>query len=235
MKKVLKGLSTFAIVLSLLSLVFGIILMNYPHISLVVLDIIVGSYLVVQGIMMIVLGIRALIKRVPFEGILSGVLSLILGVLFLENPAGFAEFIGIVLGIWLIVHSINNIRLAINMRGNGAPWVLLIIINAIAILAGASIIYSPIFSSITFTMALGIILIIDSVINVIEMIVVKKFIKVAGDDIEAELEAVVKQAVQESQNAVEPVEATVVENEQEEEPLKETPEPQEPASDKETK
>ena len=231
MKKLLKTLSTVVIVTSLLSLVFGIVLINYPGMSLVVLDIIVGSYLIVQGIAMIILGIRALIKHIPFEGILSGVLNLILGVLFLENPAGFAQFIGIVLGIWLIVHSISSIRLAVNMRGSGAPWILLVIVNIIGIIAGCSIIYSPIFSSLAYTMALGIVMIVDSIITVIAMIAFKKVLKNAGDDIEEELEAAVKQAVEQAQNTVEPVEATVVENEQAEEPIKEIPAPKEPAEE----
>lgn len=230
MKKVLKTLTTFVIVVSALALILGIALINYPDMSLVVLDVIVGIYLIIQGIMLIVFGIRALIKRIPFEGILSGVLSLILGILFLESPAGFAEFVGIVLGIWLIVHCISNIRLAIITRGSGAPWVLLVIINVIGIIAGGSIIYSPIFSSLAFTMALGIILIVDSIINIVEMIVLKSYIKNVGDDIE-ELEEVIEQAVQGNQNTVEPVEATVIESETAEE----APVEEEPASYEETK
>ncbi|MBQ6380974.1 MAG: DUF308 domain-containing protein [Clostridia bacterium] len=211
MKKVLKSISSYVMVVSILALVLGIVFIAYPEISLFVLGILVGSYLVIQGIVMVVLGIKALIQHAPFEGILPGVLSILLGILFLENPADLANFIGIVLGIWLIVHSIGGIKLAVNMRGTGAPWVLLVIVNVIGIIAGGCIIYTPILSSVTFTTALGIVLIVNAVINIIDMIVVKMFVKVVDEEIE-ELETVVEEAIQEAENTVEPVEATVVEN-----------------------
>ena len=69
MKKVLKGISTYVIITSILALVLGIVFVAYPFGSLVALDIILGVYLVIQGIVMIILGIRALIKHLPVEGI----------------------------------------------------------------------------------------------------------------------------------------------------------------------
>ena len=195
MKKVLKGISTYVIITSILALVLGIVFVAYPFGSLVALDIILGVYLVIQGIVMIILGIRALIKHLPVEGIIPGILSLILGVLFLENIGTWAALLGIVLGIWLIVHCISGIRLATNMRGTGAPWVLLIILNVIGIIAGAVVIFAPAGFSVAYTWVLGIVLIVNAIINIIDMIIVKKFAKVAGDELDAELEAVAQEAI----------------------------------------
>ena len=217
MKKVLKGISTYVIITSILALVLGIVFVAFHFGSLVALDIILGVYLVIQGIVMIILGIRALIKHLPVEGIVPGILSLILGVLFLENIGTWAALLGIVLGIWLIVQCISGIRLATNLRGTGAPWVLLVILNVIGIMAGAFVIFAPASFSVAYTWILGIVLIVNAIINIIDMIIVKKFVKVAGDEIEAELEDVVQEAVQQAekaaqaQNTVEPVEAAVIE------------------------
>ena len=216
MKKALKSISTYVIVVSLLALVLGILFVVYPYESLAVLDIILGVFLVIQGIVMIILGIRSLVKHIPFEGIIPGILSLILGVLFLENIGTWAAILGIALGIWLIVHCVSGIRMATTMRGTGAPWVLLVILNVIGIIAGACVIFVPIDFSGAYTWVLGIVFIVNAIINIIDMIIVKKFVKVADDEME-ELENVVADAVQEAQkaaqaqNTVEPVEATVVE------------------------
>lgn len=195
MKNILKGVSTYVIIMSVLALVLGILFVAYPFGSLVVLDIILGVYLVIQGIVMIILGIRALIKHLPVEGIIPGILSLILGVLFLENIGTWAALLGIVLGIWLIVHCISGIRLATDMRGTGAPWVLLIILNVIGIIAGAVVIFAPAGFSVAYTWVLGIVLIVNAIINIIDMIIVKKFAKVAGDELDAELETVAQEAI----------------------------------------
>jgi uncharacterized membrane protein HdeD (DUF308 family) len=50
----------------------------------------------------------------------------------------------------------------------------MIIIHIIDILIGGCVLYSPVLSSISLTMAIGIILIIHSIVNIISMIVMKK-------------------------------------------------------------
>lgn len=50
----------------------------------------------------------------------------------------------------------------------------MIVMSIIDILVGCVILYSPILSSLTLTMGLGIVLIVHSVINIIYMFVVKK-------------------------------------------------------------
>lgn len=225
MKNLLNGISTCVIIISVLSLVLGIVFVAYPGGSLVALDIILGVYLVIQGIVMVVLGIRALIKHAPFEGILPGILSLILGILFLENLGTWAAILGIALGIWLIVHCISGIRLALNMRGTGAPWVLLVILNVLGICAGAFVVLAPIDFSAVYMWVLGIALIVEAIINIINMIVVKKFAKEAGDELDAELENVVKEAVKQQEAAQQAPAAQV------EAPAEETTEAAAPAED----
>ena len=105
------------------------------------------------------------------------VLSVILGVLLAKDPGSIAAYIGIVLGLWIIVSSFGGIRFAAALRGTGAPWVFMIIIHIIDILIGGCVLYSPVMSSLSLTMGVGIVLIVHSVINIVYMIMVKKNVK----------------------------------------------------------
>ena len=105
---------------------------------------------------------------------LKGILSVILGVLLAREPGNIATYIGIVMGVWIIVSAFSGIKAAFALRYTGAPWVLMIVIDVIDILLGCVILYSPVLSSLSMTMALGFVLIAHSVFNIAYMLVVKK-------------------------------------------------------------
>ena len=179
MKSIIKNITTSVILLSILAILLGIALIAYPGISLVALGIAVAAYLIVHGITLIVLDIRAWRLYLPFNGLLPGIVCVILGVLLAKYPGDIAFYIGIAVGLWIIVSGIDGIRFSAALKGTGAPWVLMIIINIIDIIIGCLVIYSPILSSLSLTVGLGIVLIIHSIINIIDMIIVKKNVKEA--------------------------------------------------------
>ena len=177
MKAIVKNITNSVIVLSILAVLLGIVLVAYPGISLVVLGIMVASYLIVLGVTLIIVDIKAWRYFIPFNGLLPGILSVILGVLLAKDPGSIAAYIGIVMGLWIIISSFGGIRFAAALRGTGAPWVFMIIMNVLDILIGGCILYSPVLSSVSLTMGIGIVLIVHSVINIINMIIVKKDVK----------------------------------------------------------
>ena len=174
MKAIVKNITNSVILVSVLALLLGIVLIAYPGMSLMVLGVVVAAFLIIQGIALIIVDIKAWRLYIPFEGLLTGILSVLLGVWLAKNPANIAVYIGIVVGLWIIVSGFGGIRLACSLRRTGAPWVLMIILNIIDILIGGLILYSPVLSSLSLTMGLGVILIVHAVVSIIYMFVVKK-------------------------------------------------------------
>ena len=177
MKTIVKNFTTYVIILSLLAIVLGIVLVAYPGMSLVAIGYVVASYLILHGIVLIILDIKAWRLYIPFEGLLQGILSIILGVLLAKNPESIEAYIGIALGVWIIVSSFSGIKLACALRRTGAPWVFMIVMNVISIVIGCLVLYSPVLSALSLTVWLGSVLIAYSVINLIYMLVVKKYAK----------------------------------------------------------
>ncbi|MBQ7549037.1 MAG: DUF308 domain-containing protein [Clostridia bacterium] len=174
MKSIVKNMTNYMLLFSVLAVFLGIVLIAWPGMSLLIFGYIVAAYLVVQGVALIILDIKSWSMYVPFHGMLQGILNVILGVLIAKSPGSIAVYIGIVVGIWIIVSGIEDIRLAFSMRRTGAPWILMLIISIIDIIIGGTIIYSPILSSLSITIVVGIVMIVHSIINIVCTIVIKK-------------------------------------------------------------
>ena len=177
MKSIFKEISHSVIILSILMILLGIVLVAYPGLSMFVAGIIVGVSMIVYGIALIILDIRASIKNVPFDGMLPGILLIILGTLISWDPFGWAFVLTIYIGIYVIVTSVSNIKTSISLRGQGVPWVLMLIISIVDLLIGLFIFFSPVFASFSITIAAGIVLIVHSVFNIIDMLVIKSNLK----------------------------------------------------------
>ena len=174
MKDIFKNITNSVIVLSILAVLLGIVMVAYPGLSLVALGITIAAYLIVHGITLIILDIKAWKMYIPFDGMLQGILCVLTGVLLAMSPEYIAVYIGIFVGLWVIVSSFDGIRLASALRITDAPWVLMIIMNIIDIIIGCIIVFTPVLSSISMTVGLGVVIIIHSVINIVNMIMVKK-------------------------------------------------------------
>ena len=108
----------FRIVLGAVSILFGILVLVWPGISLAILVIMVGIWAIIIGIIQIVASVRH--RAVPHSGwvwgIIGGALSILFGILVLIWPGtGLVSIIWIV-GIWAIVWGITLIILGIQLR-----------------------------------------------------------------------------------------------------------------------
>ncbi len=73
MKTIVKNITNSVILLSALAVLLGIVLVAYPGMSLVALGVAVAVYLIVQGIVLVILDIKAWRLYIPFEGMPKGI------------------------------------------------------------------------------------------------------------------------------------------------------------------
>ena len=106
------------IVLGAVSILFGIVVLVWPGISLAILVIMVGVWALVTGILQIMSSVRH--RAVPDSGwvwgIIGGAVSILFGILVLIWPStGLVTIIWIV-GIWAVVWGIALIVLGVQLR-----------------------------------------------------------------------------------------------------------------------
>ena len=178
MVRKLNKLINSSIGFSILFIILGITLIMFPKTSLEIISYIISVLLIINGIYLIILEFQAGSRFVPLDTSLSGILSILFGIIMLIYPNMLTIMIPVILGTYFILASIFKIKLAIGLKNmENAPWLLSLILAILSIACGLILIIDPISSSITLTLFAGIMIIIYSISDIIDMIVFKKNIK----------------------------------------------------------
>src|SRR5690348_12474582 len=106
-----------ALLIGFLSIVAGVIVILKPSDSLSTLAVIVGIFILVDGVIAL---IAALIGDAENRGLVAvlGVLSAIAGVLLIRHPLGGVRAVALLLGIWLIAAAVVRLVVAFSVPGN---------------------------------------------------------------------------------------------------------------------
>ena len=101
---------------------------------------------------------------------LIGVIEFILGIIFIINQEKVISIFYILIGVWLIVESIQKVQMAINLKDYISNWALTIIVAIIDAVLGILVIKHPYDAGTSVTQVTGIILIVSEAFNLIESI-----------------------------------------------------------------
>ena len=208
MKNALKNMTITVICFSLLGILLGIGLIIRPDLSIQTIGILTGIMLIAFGASLIFVDIRAHEYYLPFEGFLPGVVNIILGVLLFRNPADFGPWLSFSIGAWVIISSVNDIRMAFNLRHMNIPWILIVLINIVNICAGFFMFYNPQLSSVSIVTATGIVMIVNSIIRMVDMFMIRSDIAEVEKQIKHRYSEFEKLAAEYEKEAKEPAKAS---------------------------
>lgn len=170
------------IALSIIAIIVGIVMMCNPFGTIYAFALMVGCYFIVQGLVQIIIGIRASKYHLPYDGTAFGVISLIFGILavilFVKHPAEtavtWAMFMGIALGISIIVAGVYDIKAATLLKNSpNSNWGLILVFGILTLIIGILMISMPFTGALAETMLIGIFLTAFGVVNLIDTICLK--------------------------------------------------------------
>lgn len=131
----IKKQAWFAIVESLVVLIFGLLIVVWPNITVLVIANILGAILIVSGIYQI---INYFVVRGQSDffnnNLLTGVLSLLIGIAAIVIGDDLANIFRIIIGIWMIYESLVRMNTAIKLHSVGIKAWSYILIVAICML-----------------------------------------------------------------------------------------------------
>ena len=177
MRKIFNRTINSVICSSIIACIIGFVMAINPSMSIKTISVIASIYIIIHGIVLIFLDIKASRFFIPFDGFLPGILSVILGIFLIGKPDILSTIFTIIIGLWIIVSSINSIKISLAIKGENTPWLLLLLLGIIDIIAGMVVIFNPFEASISITIFAGIMVMVHSIITIIDMLVVKKNIK----------------------------------------------------------
>lgn len=110
----------FRIVLGVVDILFGLSLLFWPGLSLVVLVLLAASWAVVLGILEIIASVQSRKHYTGWIwGVISGVLAVIFGIVIFAMPGVGLITLTVIVGIFAIVFGIGLIILGIQIRRTG--------------------------------------------------------------------------------------------------------------------
>ncbi len=184
MKEKWKQFRLWAIMMSICMLVLGVLTIIWPRISAVAVCYILGAVCIGTGIYEIVryfkLGFVGLFFRYDLA---LGIFSILAGILLVIHPLGAAAFLPIVVGIYIVMGSIFDIQVSVEMRRIGiGNWVLSLVLGIIGTIFAFFLILNP-FDGISVLMIyIGISLIIGSIQNLYIIHCISSAVKASRND-----------------------------------------------------
>ncbi|HKN57107.1 MAG TPA: HdeD family acid-resistance protein [Amycolatopsis sp.] len=147
-----------------LAIVFGVLTLIWPALTILALAIIYGVYALFDGVGGLMEAFRSRDSGHRWSYALFGILGLIAGVLVLAWPGITVLVLATLIGIWAIVSGVAEISAAIRLRKQIEGEAFLIIAGAISVLAGILIVFNPIAGAFGIALLVGIYAILYGVI-----------------------------------------------------------------------
>lgn len=184
MKEKWKQFRIWAIVISICMLVLGVLTLIWPKISAVAVCYILGVVCIGAGVYEIVryfeLGFVGLLFQ---HDLVLGIFSILAGVLLIIHPIGAAAFLPIVAGIYIVMGSIFDIQISVEMRRMGIKtWIPSLILGIVGAVFAFFLILNP-FDGVTALMIyVGVSLIIGSIQSIYTVHCISRAVKVYKTD-----------------------------------------------------
>ena len=179
MKEMWRQFRKGAIAVSCCMLALGILMVLWPDISALTICIILGIFCIAAGVYAMVRYFKLGVAGLFFRSDLSfGICSILLGVLLLLHPYGAMIFLPIAAGFFMIIGSVLDIQVSIEMRrlhfGN---WGVMLILGIINIIFAFLLLMNPFQGASVLVIFVGISLIVDSIQNFYSIYCISKAIK----------------------------------------------------------
>lgn len=175
MIKHVKDCEKTMIISSIITLILGIILVIEPTKSIRLLAVIIAIIFELMGIFQLIDYLRkSREEKIMSLSLILGAILIVIGIFLYLNIDSLVNFITILIGITIAMKSLFKIQFALNIRDITEKWKYNLIMGLLGMIIGAILLVNPFHSAILFLRIIGIVFIIGSVIEIMEIIMVLK-------------------------------------------------------------
>ncbi len=169
-KKGMNKIFNVSIITSVVILVLGIFLLIQPDTIIRMISIILGGIILVPGIISLV----DYFKKKYYPSLISGVTTMIIGLILILNTKLVASILPFVLGIYFTINGINRLQYAIELKKQKMNYVSSLIVSALIIFCGILFIVNPFEGAMVITQVMGIFMIAYALLDLTNTILIKK-------------------------------------------------------------
>ena len=177
MEKKLKRMFNLSIVFSALLAILGVVMIIHPNVTLTTMSKILAVYVIIRGVCKVIIHFKESDIYLPYDPLMPGIVSIIMGLILFTHPNYIETLVGILVGIWIVIESINDINISWKLRSTDAPWLITLILGIVSLIAGIILLINPAESAEAVMIWSGIILLINSITSCVDKFIFKKYVK----------------------------------------------------------
>jgi len=174
----LKVARTGYIIMAVLFCALGVVLIMFPQMSMIAVCYLAGAMLIAYGIFKIIGYFSKDLYCLAFQfDFAFGLLTMVVGVIMIVRAEKIMPILVFILGIVILADSVFKIQTSLDARRFGleAWWMILVMAVAAGVL-GTLLILNPFGSAVAITIALGITLVLEGILNLCVVIYTVKII-----------------------------------------------------------
>jgi uncharacterized membrane protein HdeD (DUF308 family) len=129
----------------ILGLALGVVALMFPGATLAAIVLLIGAYLLVDGIIAVVKAIQIFRSDAQWWVLLiEGILGIVVGVAIFMWPGISVITLAYLVGYWAIISGVFTIAGAVRIRGHVANEVLYLFFGIVSIIFGVFVLYAPV-------------------------------------------------------------------------------------------
>ena len=173
MEDIRKGMNKIfnaSIATSIVILVLGIFLFIQPDTIIHMISIILGGIILVPG----VISLMDYFKNKYQPSLISGIITIIIGLILIVNTKLVASILPFILGIYFVINGINRLQYALQLKKQKINYVTSCIVSILIIVCGVLFIINPFGGALVITKVMGIFMITYALLDLTNTIIIKR-------------------------------------------------------------
>jgi uncharacterized membrane protein HdeD (DUF308 family) len=166
----IKNIWWIMLLVALLTILLGLYAVFMPGATIEFFVTLFGVILVVSGVLGVVKSFAS--KFFSSINLIGGVLAFVMGVIVIQHPVGFTEFLVYLIAIFLLIKSLLSLRLAVIIKNSTDAW--LVLSGIIGIIASIFLFITPAMSGLAILIVLGIYAIMVGILGIIDLINIRR-------------------------------------------------------------
>lgn len=180
----IKKIYNISLISSILLFVFGLLMAINSEAFLKTMTIILGVILIIIGVFPIFEYFRTKGSLGAGIGLISGIFSVVCGLMFLFNEDMLMILVPVFIGVWMIINGINKIQLALQLRDdNENTWIITFIYSIIIVILGGFFVIKPVSGANLVATTVGIVLCIYAIFDIVDCVLIKIKVKKFVDEV----------------------------------------------------
>lgn len=187
MEEFMKDFLKSSIATSIFLIILGILLVFQSEMTIMAISYVIGGILVAIGALALIRYIKkATDKESTSElDIIYGIVTIIFGVIIIQNYQALASIIPIVLGVTIIVSSVGKLNYAFQLKADDNQlWKTTMIISIISTICGVVLLFNPFSAAIGIMKIIGIFIIVYAILDLVSTIAIKSSVTKIYDAVE---------------------------------------------------